>query len=35
MIVSPLREYISASWKGDLENERKSVGMSLQIILRE
>ena len=25
MIVSPLRVYISASWKGDLENERKSV----------
>jgi len=25
MIVSPLRVYISTSWKGDLEDERKAV----------
>ena len=25
MIVSPIRVYISASWKGDLEDERKAV----------
>lgn len=25
MIVSPLRVYISLSWKGDLDNERESV----------
>ena len=26
MIVSPIRVYISTSWKGDLEDERKAVG---------
>ena len=30
MIVSPLRVYISASWKGDLERERKSIEELIQ-----
>jgi len=30
MIVSPLRVYISVSWKGDLETERKSIEELIQ-----
>ena len=30
MIVSPLRVYLSVSWKGDLERERKSIEELIQ-----